>query len=650
VFIQVNGKSSYLLGVNYWPTSSAIQMWTDWQSEELTSDVRRMKELGLNTCRFFLFMPTFLAVPDRLQSKPLKRLHEFLSICETHQLYTLPSFIVGHMSGEDWDLSWSKGRNFITDPELVKAQQFYIGEIVKATKNYQYILGWILSNEIPNYIGLQSASEVTQWAAKIIRTIKAIDPNRPVSIGDGAWSPEILGEQTGFHLRKLNQYQDFVGLHYYPRGISPWHHTYTTAFRITLAKEWSKRVIVEEFGTSTTLCSEENQAHYYRSVLFSSLINGAEGALSWCLNDFDTEHMRPYSHHAFEEHFGIIRTDGTSKPAALEFRKFKTLYDVLSKENCRAVKYPAGLLIPSDYYYSYPYLFEPRMKSQYDFYLETFSLLKRANIDLRAVFEPAQELEKAGEYTHLIELNPSKLPLLFAPRLKFLTKPFIKKLFAYVRSGGTLYFSFANDSWVSDWQILAGIKMDCKFGVPDFSPIDTLTIGTYHDWGDFDATEQLQMPIRSDNPEFAFCPIISHDAEILLTESTGKPFLLKHQFGKGSVYFCPYPIEMLSLYSSEDHWKTLIRKIYSSIYRNKFPQKTFHLQGDGLEMGVWQADQKDHYYLIIQNHSWESNIGTLSWQHSERKLKTINQAFTRISQNELQIEIERKEMCFIEFI
>ncbi|HCK99741.1 MAG TPA: hypothetical protein DHW42_06530 [Candidatus Marinimicrobia bacterium] len=645
-FKDTKGKDIFLLGVNYWPSSSALNMWTEWNPDELSEDVRRMKQLGMNVCRPFLYMPVFIEEENRINPLMLKRLRIFLDICEENKLYSFPTFIVGHMSGEDWDVSWRQGANFITDRRVVDVTKFYISTIVNEVKDFSYILGWLLSNELPNYIGRQSPEDVTRWVKEIIAGIKGLDPNRPVSIGDGAWYPEILGESSDFHLRKLNQYQDFVGLHYYPRVMNPWHHTYTTAFRIRMAQEWQQPVIVEEFGTSTTLCSEENQANYYRSVFYSALINGAEGTLGWCLNDFDFENKRPYSHHAYEERFGIVRTDKSLKPAALEFAKFGEIAGELTQKSYQKIEHTVGLFIPSNYYYEYPYQFQPEFKDWYALYLETFSLLKRANLDVKMIFEPAQILEDDGKYSHELNLNPEEIPVLFVPRFKIMTKKMRMQLEEYVLNGGVLYCSFANDSWVLDWHELAGIEMDCKFGVPDFRDTASLEVKVKQSWGEFNQGDRFNIPLDKTNPEYGYCVVLSTSGNVIMEDQFGDPFLIEHQVGKGKVYFTSYPVEILSLPSLDDRWKTDWTKVYQSIYRIAYSDIEFSLDGDGLEMGVWEIPGEDVYKIIILNHSWKENQVCLTISKKNKCIISSNINYRIVTDRQLRLyfELGRKEI------
>lgn len=611
MFKDINENEFFILGVNYWPSSSALNMWSEWNLEELEDDIRRMKEIGINVCRFFLFMPDFMPTEHTVEPVMLRRLADFLTICEKYEMYSMPSFFVGHMSGEDWDVDWRKGRNFLTNQEMITAEKYYITEIVKSTKNFKYILGWLLSNELPNYVGQQDPNIVANWIKDIINTVKSLDA-RPVSIGDGAWSPEVVSEydRWKFQLRKLNKYQDFVGLHYYPRVMNPNHHAYTTAFRLRMAQEWSKPVFVEEFGTSTVLCSEENQAHYYREVFYSALINNSFGAMGWCFNDFDFLDKRPYSHHAFEDKFGIVRTDKSLKPTAKEYAEFSEIVKTLYSKNYQKIEHNVGLIIPSNYYYKYPYQFEPEFERWYDFYLESFGLMKNGNLDVACIFEPAIELNNENDIQPTDNLDPEKLPLLFAPRLKIFTKKYWLKIVEYIKNGGNLYCSFANDSWVVDWHELVDIKMDCKFGVPDFPDAEKIVITVNKNMGQFAKSEKFEILLDNTNPEKSYCKIVSTNAEILMKDQNENPFLLKKKVGKGHVYFTPYPLEILALDNLDNSWKENISKIYNAIYNEIYSEKEIEIIGSDFETGLWKKDNE--YKVIILNHAWEKNIGNIN--------------------------------------
>ncbi len=651
MFKDIAGNKLFILGVNYWPSSSGLNMWSEWNLHELEDDIIRMKDVGINLCRFFLFFPDFMPTENKIDPVVVERLISFLDICEKHEIYSMPSFFVGHMSGEDWDVNWRHGRNFLTDKEMLRAEKNYLREIVNNTKHFKYILAWLLSNELPNYVGQQNPEIVATWTNEIISTIKKTDPKRPVSIGDGAWAPEVVSEydQWKFQLRKLNKYQDFVGLHYYPRVMNPVHHAYTTAFRLRMAQEWEKPVFVEEFGTSTVLCSEANQAHYYREVFYSSLINNSFGAMGWCLNDFDFEDKRPYSHHAFEDKFGIVRTDKSLKPTANEYIKFSKIVNEIYTEKYEKTEHNVGLLIPSNYYYKYPYQFEPEFDKWYDFYLETFSLMKNAFNDVECVIEPAIELNNENDIQPIDKLDPEKIPLLFAPRLKVFTKKYWHKVVEYIKKGGNLYCSFANDSWVVDWHKLVGVEMDCKFGVPDFRDINQLNITIEKNWGDFSKGNNFSIPLNNTNPENSYCSILSTSAEIIMKDQYGDPFLIKNRVGKGNVYFSPYPLEILSL-SNNDSRKKNLTMIYKSIYDEIYQDVDFRLNSDCMEMGVWKKQNKKQYKVLIFNHSWHEDEAILNLGNEKLRIINASMNYSQKEKTQIHLKFGKKDLAVLDVI
>ena len=45
MFTDLNGNKIFILGANYWPSSSGLNMWSEWNPEEIEDDIKRMKSL-----------------------------------------------------------------------------------------------------------------------------------------------------------------------------------------------------------------------------------------------------------------------------------------------------------------------------------------------------------------------------------------------------------------------------------------------------------------------------------------------------------------------------------------------------------------------------------------------------------------------------
>ncbi|NED86249.1 beta-mannosidase, partial [Streptomyces sp. SID11233] len=179
--------------------------------------------------------------------------------------------------------------------------------------------GWLVSNEMPIYgdpvdrgNDTTDHTHVTAWAQLVVDGLRAGGATQPVSLGDGAWGVEVTGRDNGFRIRELAPLVDFMGPHVYRMETDRVRQHLNAAYICELLDFTDKPVIMEEFGVTTDFVSEENAGHYYRQLLHNTLLAGASGWIAWNNTDYDDIHEQPpYSHHAFELHFGI--TDAAGK-------------------------------------------------------------------------------------------------------------------------------------------------------------------------------------------------------------------------------------------------------------------------------------------------------------------------------------------------
>ena len=86
---------------------------------------------GCNMTRSFCFWPDFMPAPEQLDPLVLDRFSDFLDAHVEAGLGTIPTFIVGHMSGENWDPAWRAGRDLYRDVWLVSQQAWFAAEIAR---------------------------------------------------------------------------------------------------------------------------------------------------------------------------------------------------------------------------------------------------------------------------------------------------------------------------------------------------------------------------------------------------------------------------------------------------------------------------------------------------------------------------------------
>ena len=101
------------------------------------------------------------------------------------------------------------------------------------------------------------------------------------------------------------------------------------------------------------LASEQEAATYYEAVVNRLVETGAAGAYAWCYADYDARLFpRPPLDLAVRERtFGLVRADGSEKPAAEVFRAFRARRDAGTLAR-GALALPLDL--PGEAYYQSP--------------------------------------------------------------------------------------------------------------------------------------------------------------------------------------------------------------------------------------------------------------------------------------------------------
>ena len=102
------------------------------------------------------------------------------------------------------------------------------------------------------------------------------------------------------------------------------------------------------------LASEEEGARYYDEVINRLVRTGASGAYAWCYADYHPSLFGrpPFDTAVRERTFGLVRADGTEKPAAAAFRALRSRRDAEALGDVRPVS--RLLDVSADEYYRTP--------------------------------------------------------------------------------------------------------------------------------------------------------------------------------------------------------------------------------------------------------------------------------------------------------
>lgn len=621
LFKNLKGEKLYLSGVNYWPRKTGPLMWSKWNPKEIRRELRQMKELGMNVNRSFLYIPDFMPTPEKVEKKMLKNFASFLDMCSEENIFTIPTFFVGHMSGEEWDFPWRDGRSLYEDEYMLEKQTMFITEVVKVALDHAAVIGWLFSNEMPNHGGEGPREGIKKWVAKMTEAVRRGGDMRPVSPGDGARSPELWGNATEWYLEDLLEQIDFIGPHIYPFDDDVLRHSYNPAFVIKMASAFKKPVILEEFGASNTMASEENQAAYFRTTLSSVFINGGVGSLGWCYSDFDLEYQRPYSHRGHEFLFGVTRKNGSVKPSGETFIEFKNILDSIDFSNTHIYEDPVSILISSYYHHPYDYISDDRNEMKNN-YMQTFVGLKQAGINPRFTFEDSVDWNNIE--TDKKPQIPDDSEVIFSPVTGRLTAPYWRALIEYVRRGGWLYVSYKSDGWIHLFEELFGARHKLKFGLAD-QPDHELSIKFIQDFGSLSGGDTVKFTTNNLSRSCAYCPVEVTDAEIIAIDHNNRPALLMNKVGDGKIIFSTYPLEYYCSSISNGSQIQPLHQIYNAICTAKGIKPPLRKDNKNIELGILE-NKAGALYAYLINHSWNEESVTI---YTDRKINRIQQIIFR---------------------
>jgi endo-1,4-beta-mannosidase len=529
------------LGANFWSRTGGPLMWRSYDPAVVGAELATLAAHGMNLTRSFCYWPDFHPEPDRLDERVLARFADFLDRHTEAGMATVPTFIVGHMSGENWDPAWRQGRDLYGDVWMVARQAWFVRQVTERFAGHPAVAGWLLSNEMPLYGGPAPEPVVTAWAELLVQAVRAGGGDQPVSLGDGAWGIETSGVDNGFSLRATAPLVDFVGPHVYPMESDRVRLHLAPAFACELAGVAGKPVILEEFGVSTGFASAENAGHHYRQVLHTSLLAGARGWIAWNNTDFD--HLAgqdPYRHHPFELHFGLTDAAGVPKPHLAEVRAFADLLAAVDFPACDRPPSAAALVVPSYLEVAYPFT-EPEDRA---FVLDSLRQAYVAAWEADLAVRPMRERDglQAGRSLYLV------------PSVKQLTAPGWRDLERFAGDGAVVYASLSaggngtqRGPWHAGLDAMFAVEHQLTHGLVDPIEDEEVVVTFVRDFGSIPQGSRLEVRVGGNQHVRAFLPVRPAGAEVVAVDRHGRPVLLERRTaGGGRLVLCTYPLEQLA--------------------------------------------------------------------------------------------------------
>ena len=357
-------------------------MWREFDLGEVRDELAHIADMGFETVRLFVLAQDFLPGRECIDRTMVGRLVAVARVAKEAGLSIVPTLIVINMSGSIWWPAWMLGTDGVpadlyADPSVVRSQALLARTCASALAGDASVRAIDIANEIDEAQRPASREAACAWTSVMAGAIREAAPGTPVRIG-----AHLASLTTENHMRidDLARELDEDVMHAYPlysAHARSFLDSELVPFACALAAGLSGKrrpPLMQEFGLCTApkgaggvaitdeflgqprtqyLASEEEGATYYEAVVNRLVHTGAAGAYAWCYADYDAQLFdRPPLDRAIRERtFGLVRADGTEKPAAHVFRRLRQRRDAV--DLARGVV-PLVLDVSADEYYRAP--------------------------------------------------------------------------------------------------------------------------------------------------------------------------------------------------------------------------------------------------------------------------------------------------------
>lgn len=335
-----------------------MYMWRELDLGEVRDEFAHIADMGFDTVRLLTLTEDFLPARESVDARMVGRLVDVARVAKEAGLSIVPTLVVINMSGKLWWPAWmldatGAPANLYADPSVVRSLTQLASACAAALAGDASVRAFDIANETDEAQRPASREDARAWTAAMADAIRQAAPSATVRIG--AHLPSLTTEN---HMRidDLAGVLDEDVMHAYPlysqyarSFLDPSLVPFSCALTAGLANR-GRAPLMQEFGLCTAppgaegisitddflgrprlqyLASEAEGATYYESVVNRLVQSGAAGAYAWCYADYDASlFARPPLDVAIRERtFGLVRADGSEKPAAQVFRALRQRRD-----------------------------------------------------------------------------------------------------------------------------------------------------------------------------------------------------------------------------------------------------------------------------------------------------------------------------------
>lgn len=285
-------------GINYYPGATPWHdFWPEFDADIVAADFEQIKKLNANAVRVFLPRKPFLS--QSTHATALGDLQTLLQLAQEYDLQVIPTLFdlrTGYQASE-WALD-----------------ALYLQRVLPVIAESDNVAFIDLKNEPDLDFETHGQAQVLAWLRTMLGIMRQEAPGFATTVG---WS-------ASDHAHLLADKIDVVTYHdYAPVSTS------RQRLNDVMANVGNKPVVITEIGTSTYDLAlgfpgtESEQAEHLAERI--EALKDASGVLIWTLHDFPDVDPRVIGKSPWvqrlQSSFGLIRTDGSEKPAASIIRE-----------------------------------------------------------------------------------------------------------------------------------------------------------------------------------------------------------------------------------------------------------------------------------------------------------------------------------------
>jgi endo-1,4-beta-mannosidase len=323
--LTYGGGPVRLKGTNYWRSDQPfVGTWINWKAPLMQQELAAAAAMGVNTIRIGIpyDQPDALDVIwgggcdengrncSAIRGPVVDRMTQLLQIAAGYQMKVIFTLF-------EWNNSFPA-----PDESGYERQMAYLRGIVAPFKDDDRVIAWDLHNEPENYAswndGPAGPARVIAWVDRVAAETRRLDPRHLLTVGVGHYENLWLAPQG----RSLLDIVDFASFHCYSAG------TLRTQMDAIHAHT-QKPVLLEEMGWPTgpeilnrwpNVYDDPTQQFLYRTMLGDAQAGDLAGVVQWTLYDNPRGNTERTRKPTVESFFGLVRLDGSWKPAAADFR------------------------------------------------------------------------------------------------------------------------------------------------------------------------------------------------------------------------------------------------------------------------------------------------------------------------------------------